>query len=81
MAATRGPDHVVELLNPAAKALAGGRDLRGWSLRELVPEPLAGILDRVYETGQRHVASPRRPPAEIAAGAAEDRFFSVGVVP
>ncbi|MGH3903344.1 MAG: SpoIIE family protein phosphatase [Pseudonocardiaceae bacterium] len=71
---TRGPDHLVELLNPAARALLGipagagtdpaGTDAVGRPIRAAAPG-LAGcglveLLDRVYAAGEpRHVCGQR----------------------
>lgn len=56
VATFRGPDHVVEMANPAYRKLAGDRKLVGRPVREVFPE-LEGqgyveLLDHVYETGE-----------------------------
>ncbi|WP_214369344.1 SpoIIE family protein phosphatase [Pseudonocardia sp. H11422] len=55
-AITRGPDHVIELLNPPARELLGARDLVGRPLREALPElagqGLADLLDRTYRADE-----------------------------
>jgi PAS domain S-box-containing protein len=56
-----GPDHVVELANPAACRLWGRdeRDVLHRPLLEALPElegqPFRGLLDDVFRTGQPHV--------------------------
>ena len=51
----RGPEHRIELMNNAARALVGGRDLEGMTIRNALPEldnALFEILDRVYQSGE-----------------------------
>lgn len=53
---TRGAEHRFEMLNAAARALVGGRNLEGLAARAALPEVdpmLFDILDRVYKTGER----------------------------
>lgn len=66
---TRGPEHVVELLNPAARRLLGisdanGPDAVGRPMRAVVPELLScgliDLLDRVYAAGTPHHESERQ---------------------
>ena len=51
-----GPEHVFELVNPPYQALVGDRPLLGRSIREAMPElagqPIFGLLDEVYRTGE-----------------------------
>ena len=51
-----GPEHVFELVNPAYQALVGNRPLLGRPIAEAMPEladqPIFGLLDRVYATGE-----------------------------
>jgi PAS domain S-box-containing protein len=64
VAILRGPEHVFEFANPGYKALVGGRDVIGKSIREALPEVetqgFVALLDAVYSTGEPHsgVASP-----------------------
>jgi len=55
----RGPSHVWELANDAYRQLLGGRELVGKARKEVLPDvaSLAGILDRVYETGLPYVGT------------------------
>lgn len=57
----RGPDHVYEFVNAAHRRLFGSGDWIGQPLRDAFPD-IAGqgfyeLMDRVYETGERYVAS------------------------
>jgi signal transduction histidine kinase len=51
-----GPNHVFELVNPPYQALVGERPLLGRPIAEAMPElegqPIFGLLDRVYTTGE-----------------------------
>ena len=52
---TRGSEHRFELLNTAARALVGGRNLEGLAARAALPEVdamLFNVLDQVYQTGE-----------------------------
>lgn len=51
---TRGAEHRYEVINAAARALVGDRELEGMTARNALPEVdpgLFGILDDVYATG------------------------------
>lgn len=55
-----GAEHVFTVVNPLYKELIGGRDVRGKTVRQGLPE-LEGqgfyeLLDRVYETGEPYAA-------------------------
>ena len=51
-----GPDHHFDLVNPPAKKFYGGRDLRGKTLKEALPELEAQgysqLMDEVYHSGK-----------------------------
>lgn len=52
---TRGAEHRLDLINTAARALLGGRNLEGLTARAALPEvdpKLFEISDRVFETGE-----------------------------
>lgn len=59
-AVLNGPEHVIEMANPLYMELVGDRQLVGRSVGEAIPEAqdqgYLRILDKVYETGQPHVA-------------------------
>ena len=63
MARLAGPAHVFELANAAWTTLAGERALLGKPLREALPETVpqrvVELLDRVYRSGEAHVAQAR----------------------
>lgn len=71
----RGPDHVVELSNPAASEMFGVRDVLGKPLKdaypELVEQGYLELLDRVLATGEPYVGREarvflrRRPGAPV----------------
>ncbi len=60
---TRGPEHVVELLNPVAQELLGPRELLGRPICEALPEivakGLAELLDHTYRCGEPYVDPPQ----------------------
>ncbi|MDB4887442.1 MAG: Blue-light-activated protein, partial [Gemmatimonadetes bacterium] len=68
LAVARGPDHVVERVNPAYQALIGDRDVVGLPVAEAMPEVVAQgimeLLDHVRETGEAFVA--RQLPLQLA---------------
>ncbi|PSR56866.1 hypothetical protein AHMF7605_26885 [Adhaeribacter arboris] len=51
-----GPRHVFKLVNPAYQQLVGNRPLLGKPIAEAMPElvgqPIFGLLDKVYQTGE-----------------------------
>ncbi|WP_237219611.1 PAS domain-containing protein [Sphingomonas arenae] len=63
-----GPEHVFEFANATYRRLFGDRNYVGRSVRETFPDladqEFFGILDRVYQTGERFVAS--RIPVRLA---------------
>jgi signal transduction histidine kinase/ActR/RegA family two-component response regulator len=73
VAVLTGPDHVYDYVNDAYRAISGERDFVGHSVREVFPE-LEGqgfyeLLDRVYATGERYVATGL--PISLRGDAAE----------
>jgi PAS domain S-box-containing protein len=56
-----GPQHVFQFVNPAYQALVGERPLVGMPIAVAMPEltgqPIFGLLDRVYQTGETFHAS------------------------
>jgi signal transduction histidine kinase len=80
IAILRGPEHVFEFVNEAYVRLAGDRDFIGRPVRSAVPEVegqgFFELLDRVYATGERHVA--QQTPITLvraADGMPEDRYL------
>lgn len=61
IAILRGPQHVFEFVNESYLRLAGHRELVGLSVRAAFPEVadqgFFDLLDRVYASGERYVAS------------------------
>ena len=55
-----GPEHVFEFVNQSYVRLAGEREFIGRSVREVIPEVTGqgfiDLLDKVYASGERHVA-------------------------
>ena len=80
IAILKGPEHVFDFVNEAYVHLVGDRDFIGKSVRAAIPE-IEGqgffeLLDRVYSTGQRHVAQQTPITLTRAAdGASEDRYL------
>ncbi|RTQ47532.1 PAS domain-containing protein [Hymenobacter gummosus] len=56
-----GPEHVFQFVNPAYQALVGPRRLLGLPIAQAMPElhgqPIFGLLDRVYQTGETFYAN------------------------
>jgi serine phosphatase RsbU (regulator of sigma subunit) len=84
LAITRGPAHVVEFLNPAAREVVDGRDVLGRPVAEVVPEAVAHgvveVLDRTYATG-RPYRDLEHPVLDRRGGSPIERWFSVGYEP
>jgi len=75
-----GPRHVFAFANRGFSQLAGGRSLAGLPIAQALPElagqPLIGLLDQVYATGQAFVA--REMPVSIdrtGQGAVQQGLF------
>ena len=79
IAVLSGPDHRFQFANQAYRRLIGGRDVVGKTARQALPEladqPFFDLLDRVYTTGQRHVAHDTPIWLERTTGEAEERFL------
>ncbi|MFN2496698.1 MAG: SpoIIE family protein phosphatase [Pseudonocardiaceae bacterium] len=82
---TRGPEHVVELLNPAASSLLGitdaaGAQAVGRPLRAVAPAladcGVIEVLDRVYAAGVSH-REPRQRVLRPRADHCEERVVSL----
>ena len=76
----RGPNHLIEVANPAYEQLVGRTGIEGMTVAEALPEVVAqgfiGLLDRVYATGEPFVG--RAVPVALRRatdGAAEERFI------
>lgn len=52
----RGPEYTIEFVNPGYQQLFPGRELKGKTIREALPElkdqPIMKILDQVYRSGE-----------------------------
>lgn len=78
---TRGPEHVVELLNPAAREILGAGELLGHPIREapseIAAQGLVELLDNTYRGGE-----PYGDPAQWVLlerdGRRGECWFSVG---
>jgi len=80
IAVLRGPSHTYEVINPRYQELIGDRALIGRTVEEALPEAkqqgFIAILDRVYATGQIHVANGARLELERSVGElAEERYL------
>ncbi|AHM62736.1 sensor protein [Flammeovirgaceae bacterium 311] len=57
----KGPEHIFHMVNPPYQQLVGERELLGRSIKEAMPElegqPIFGLLDRVYQTGEPFYAN------------------------
>ena len=60
MALLRGPEHRVELVNPAYRRLVGDRDVVGRTIAEALPETVeqgyVDLLDQVFQSGEAFTA-------------------------
>jgi PAS domain S-box-containing protein len=81
MVVLRGPDHVVELVNPAYRQLVSHRPVLGMPLREALPEIVGqgfmDLLDEVYRTGVPYVGNEQLVVLQASPGAeAETRYLN-----
>jgi signal transduction histidine kinase len=80
VAVLRGPEHVHELANEPYRALVGGRELVGRTVRETVPEAekqgYLALLDRVYATGEPFVGDERRFLIDEPGGTPSEHIFN-----
>lgn len=81
---TRGPEHVVELLNPAARELFGARELLGRPIREALPDTVAQglveLLDHTYRRGE-NCGDPAQRALLERDGQLVECWFTVGYAP
>lgn len=73
------PEHRFQFANAAYRKLIGGRDPVGRTVREALPElagqPFYKLLDRVYTTGERHVAHDNPISIDTGSGNLEEHFL------
>ena len=78
IAVLEGPRHVFQFANAAYVRLVGGREVSGKPIREALPEVEAQgfpeLLDQVYRSGERYVAS-HVPVALRGGGEAESLHY------
>jgi signal transduction histidine kinase len=80
---TRGPRHVIEMVNRRYLDSIEGRDVIGLPMRDAFPDARAerlDLLDRVFTTGEA-VVFKETPEAVATEGRTEARFFNVTVQP
>ncbi|HEY1925829.1 MAG TPA: PAS domain S-box protein, partial [Caulobacteraceae bacterium] len=78
--ALRGPEHRVEFVNAAHRLVFGSAEWPGRTIREAFPD-IEGqgffeILDRVYATGERHIADAAPVTFRQSDGAVETRHLT-----
>jgi PAS domain-containing protein len=60
MALLEGPDHRFAIVNPAYRSLVGGRDVKGMTIAQALPEAIeqgyGDLLDRVFRHGEPYFA-------------------------
>ncbi|HEX6107731.1 MAG TPA: PAS domain-containing protein, partial [Gemmatimonadales bacterium] len=81
MAVLRGPEHVIELVNPAYERLVGRRRILGRPVRVALPEVerqgFLELLDQVYATGEPYVGNEVLIHLRLAPGAQpEPRYLN-----
>lgn len=74
----RGPEHRIELANPAYIRLVGQRELLGKTVAEALPEAVdqgyVALLDEVYQSGKAFNSSGARFVLQVGPGAVEQRY-------
>ena len=84
MAATRGPEHVVELANPFFTRLAGRRQLIGKKILEAFDDLIGGEppeLDEVFRSGEGVTRQQRRISLVGDDGSRQTRYVTYSVQP
>src|SRR6185312_6486521 len=84
MAATRGPEHVVELANPFFTRLAGRRPLIGKKILEAFDDLIGGEppeLDEVFRSGEGVTRQQRRISLVGDDGSRQTRYVTYSVQP
>jgi len=75
MAIYRGPDHIVNLVNPMWEKLFNKTNVIGRPLREVFPEleeqGVIDLLDRVYTTGELYHVEEMRVFIDLGSGPKE----------
>ncbi|UPL50238.1 PAS domain-containing protein [Hymenobacter sublimis] len=78
-----GPQHVFQFVNPPYQALVGERPLVGRTIAEAMPElagqPIFGLLDRVYQTGETfeaHEMLVQLDHQNVGASELEKRYYN-----
>ena len=79
LALLRGPEHVIELANPAYLALSDNRPVVGRKVADAFPEAVAqgylALLDQVYRTGEPYSASGSKYAFRASSGSPiEERY-------
>lgn len=76
-----GPDHIVEMINPAGQKYLRNPDIKGKSLKEAMPElvtqGLIDLLDEVYFSGEGRNFSARLVKLFQNDGTTVDRYFDL----
>jgi PAS domain S-box-containing protein len=79
MAVLRGPEHRIELANPAYRLLIGDRDVIGSTVSEALADAVAQgyleILDEVYRSGQPYAASGAKYAVQVTVGGAVNERY------
>jgi PAS domain S-box-containing protein len=75
----RGPDHIIELVNPRYLDLVGRKDVLGRTLADALPDAAAQghveLLDQVFRSGQAHSAIGSRYARQAAPeGPVDERY-------
>lgn len=82
----KGPQHVLQLMNPPYSALIGGRDVLGMPIREALPEVTGqgyfDPLDEVYRTGEPYFGNDGRVLLDRAGdGELQERYVNLIYLP
>lgn len=82
----RGPEHLVELVNPMALATVGNREIAfGRPMAESVPEfaeqGYVAVFDRVYASGEPSVADEAPIMVDLGEGERRQGFYTYAVTP
>jgi PAS domain S-box-containing protein len=77
----KGPDHVIEMMNPAGRFFIGNRDITGQKIREVLPEleeqGFFKLLDEIFFTGHGRSITAQEVKLKSPDGQLQSRYYDL----